>query len=131
MRSHLIAALTTLLLASAAHAEGPVAVCETGFAIKTLAGNKAACVKTQNVDDDIGPRKCAADGRRTSTEASDGGDMCQGTATPLNSMLVGPALDCKLSYGLDARNKLVRNGQDRCVKTVRREVRGDISVRNE
>lgn len=130
MRSHIIAILSALLLASAAHADAPVAVCETGFAIKTVGSNRAACVKTHNVDDDIGARKCAADGRRTSTEASDGGDMCQGTATPLNSMLVGPALDCKLSYGLNARNKLVRNGQDRCVKTVRREVRGNITVRN-
>ena len=44
---------------------------------------------------------------------------------------MGPALDCKLSYGLDARNKPVHGGQDRCVKTVQRKVRGDITVREE
>lgn len=131
MRKFLFAALATLMSVGAAQAASPVAVCETGFVIKTLAGNKAACAKTQEVDDDVGPRKCSADGRRTSTEAADGGDMCQGTLTALNSLLVGPARDCKLDYGINARNKLVRGGQDRCVKTVRQETRGDITVRNE
>ena len=128
MRKFLFPAVASLLFMGAAHA-GQVAECQGGFAIKVIGGNKASCVKTQNVEDDVGPRKCAADGKRTSTEASNGGDLCQGTATALNSLLVGPALDCKLSYGLDARNKEVSGGRDRCVKTVRREVTGDITVR--
>ena len=127
------AALACLALsfAGGAHAAEDVAVCEPGFAIEVTGANRAVCVKTQNVEDDLGARRCAADGRRTQTEAADGGDMCQGTATALNSLLVGPALDCKLSHGLSARNKLVPGGQDRCVKTVQRKVRGDISVRHE
>jgi len=124
-------AFSALSFAGGAQAAEEVAVCQSGFAIEVTANNKAVCVRTQAVEDDLGARRCAADGRRTSTEAADGGDMCQGTATPLNSLLVGPALDCKLSHGLDARNKLVHGGQDRCVKTVQRKVRGDITVREE
>lgn len=129
MRKFLFAALTSLFFVGGAHAASPVAVCEGGFAIQAISGNKAVCVKTQDVADDVGPRKCALDGRRTSTEASDGGDLCQGQG--VGSILVGPALDCKLTYGPEARNRLVRGGQDRCVKTVRRTVRGNITVRNE
>jgi hypothetical protein len=131
MNKFLFAAITSLLVSGGAQAANQIAVCESGFAIDTIGANKAACVKTVNVEDDLGPRKCLADGRRTSTEATDGGDMCQGTATPFNSLLMGPAKDCKLDYGANARNKLVQNGQDRCVKTVQRTLRGDINVRNE
>ena len=122
---------TLFVLSAGAAQAAEVAVCESGFAIQVQGNDRAICVRTENVEDDLGPRKCALDGRRTGTEASDGGDMCQGTATPLNSLLVGPALDCKLSYGPEARNRIVRNGADRCVKSERRTTRGDITVRNQ
>lgn len=131
MRKYLFVALTALMSVGGAYAASPVAVCEAGFAIKTLPGNRAACAKTENVADDLGPRKCALDGRRVSAEAADGGDLCQGTASAVNSLLVGPAKDCKLDYGPSARNQLVRGRADRCIKIVSRETRGGISVRNE
>lgn len=130
MNKLIFSLLASLFFMGAAHA-APAAVCETGFAIRVVPGNKAVCEKTQKVRDDVGPRKCALDGRRIATEASDGGDMCQGTATPINSLAVGPALDCKLTYGANAQNDIKRGAPDRCYKVVDRTVRGDIAVRNE
>lgn len=130
MNKLIFSALVSLFFMGAAHA-APVAVCEAGFAIKVVSGNKAVCEKTQDVDDDIGPRKCLGSGRRIQNEAADGGDLCQGTANAADSLLIGPAKDCKLDYGPAARNNIVRNGPDRCVKTVQRVTRGEIAVRNE
>lgn len=122
--------LASLSFMGAAHA-APIAVCETGFAIRVVDGNKAVCERTERVRDDVGPRKCALDGRRMTDEARGGGDMCQGTATPINSLAVGPALDCKLTYGIGAQNDIREKAPDRCFKMVNRTVRGDISVRNQ
>jgi hypothetical protein len=121
----LIASVVLMNTASARE----VAFCTPGFNIQVVAGDKAVCTKTATVVDDVGPRKCQGDGRRLSDgDLNDGGDMCKGSGF---GGLPGPARDCKLDYGLDARNNLVQGGPDRCVKTVRRTVAGDIATRQE
>ena len=95
--------------------------------MQVLPGAKAECTKSVVALTDVGPRKCLTDGHRT-TELLDGGDLCQGAGF---GGIPGPALDCKLTYGLDARNKLIKGGPDRCEKNVRSTARGDIATRNE
>lgn len=128
MKRIVFAFITSIVLMSGANAS-EVAFCTPGFNIQVMAGDKAACTKTATVADDVGPRRCNGDGKRVAAEAADGGDLCQGSG--IASLAALPALDCKLSYGLDARNNLERNAPDRCVKTVRRTVFGDIATRTE
>lgn len=126
MKHIVIALFATLALMNGASAR-EVAFCGSGFNIQTVTGDKAVCAKTETALADVGPRKCSGDGRRT-FDLNDGGDMCQGEGF---GGLPGPALDCKLTYGIDARNKLVHGGVDRCEKNVRRTVFGDIATRTE
>ena len=127
MKQIVLAFIATLVLMSGASAR-EVAFCTPGFDMQILPGAKAECAKTAVALTDIGPRKCLTDGHRTPTELLDGGDLCQGAGF---AGIPGPALDCKLSYGVDAQNKLIKGGQDRCEKNVRRTVLGDIATRNE
>jgi len=108
-----------------------VAFCEgSGFTIQTLAANKVGCAKTERVLDDVGPRRCGPGGTRIAAEnPADGGDLCQGTGIAALAAL--PALDCKLSYGPDARNRLVANGPDRCQKLKNQTQLGSIGTRDE
>lgn len=116
----------SLFSVGAAHA-GQVAQCANGFVIKVIGGNKATCVQTQTVRDDVGPRKCLGDGVYSHDWDVDKGDFCKGKG--IQSALVGPAKDCKLDYGVGAHNDL-RVGRDRCYKNAQREVRGEITVRD-
>jgi hypothetical protein len=126
MKHLFLAFVTTLVMMSGANAR-EVAFCTPGFNVQTVSGDKAVCAKTEVALADVGPRKCLTDGHRTS-ELLDGGDLCQGAGF---GGLPGPALDCKLSYGPDAQNKLVKGGLDRCEKNLRRTVFGNISTRSE
>lgn len=126
MQKFLFAALASLMFVGGAHA-AQVAQCESGYVIKVIGGNKATCVQTQTVKDDVGPRKCLGDGVFSHDWDVDKGDFCKGKG--IQSALVGPAKDCKLDYGVNAHNDL-RVGRDRCYKNVQREVRGDISLRD-
>lgn len=129
MNRFTFALIASIVLMNNAQAR-EVAFCTPGFNIQTVTGNKAVCAKTETAVDDIGSRKCGPGGTRIAAEnPADGGDLCQGTG--LAALAPLPALDCKLSYGVDARNKLVRNGADRCEKNIRRTVFGDIATRSE
>jgi len=104
MNRFAFALIASVVLMSSASAR-EVAFCTSGFNIQVVTGDKAVCAKTETVADDVGPRKCGPGGNRVAAEAGDGGDLCQGTGVA--SLAALPALDCKLSYGADARNRLV------------------------
>ncbi|MFZ4624401.1 MAG: hypothetical protein ACOYNF_09220 [Rhodoferax sp.] len=129
MNKFFFACISAMVLVNAAQAR-EVAFCEgNGFTIQTLSATKVACAKTERVLVDVGPRKCGPGGSRVAAEASDGGDLCQGTG--IASLAALPALDCKLSYGSDARNNLVRNNPDRCQKLQSQTQSGSIGTRVE
>lgn len=129
MNKFFFVCVSALVLVNAVQAR-EVAFCEgSGFTIQNLAANKVGCAKTERVLDDVGPRRCGPGGTRVAAEAGDFGDLCQGTG--LASLAALPALDCKLSYGPDARNQLVANGPDRCQKLKNQTQLGSIGTRNE
>lgn len=121
----LIASVVLMNTASARE----IAFCTPSFDMQIIPGDKAVCAKTDTVLDVVGPRKCAGDGKRIADgDLNDGGDMCKGSGF---GGLPGFALDCKLSYGPDARNDLIKGAPDRCVKSTRRTLFGNIETRIE
>lgn len=129
MNKFFFACISAMVLVNAAQAR-EVAFCEgSGFTFQTLSASKVTCAKTERVLVDVGPRKCGPGGQRVAAEAGDKGDLCQGTG--IASLAALPALDCKLSYGPDARNNLVPNGPDRCQKLRNQTLSGSIGIRNE
>lgn len=131
MKRFVLTTLAAVALFGTAQAR-EVAFCGAGFDIQKVTGDKAVCQKTENYNDDIGPRNCLpATTYKGNENSSNGGDFCD---SPGGVAGAPPAVMCEIDptyVGRGAKTDFVRGGRDRCYVVKTRTVYGNVQTRQE